>query len=78
MTMDELMQMQRARPFRRYRLNLADGRRLTVEHPDFVARSPAGRTVVVYQPNARLEVVDLLLVVGLEVLGGGRRRKRAG
>jgi hypothetical protein len=41
-----------------------------VHHPDFVVRSPAGRTIVVYKPDDTSEIVNLLLVAGLEVLNG--------
>ncbi len=73
MTIDRLKQMQRAQPFRPYRIHLADGRHLDVEHPDLVARSPSGRTAIVYKPDESFEIVDLLLVCTLEVLNGGRR-----
>jgi hypothetical protein len=71
-TVEQLIQMQRAQPFRPYRIHMADGRHLDVEHPDFVARSPSGRTIVVYQQDESFEIVDLLLVSSLQVLNGGR------
>jgi len=70
MTIEQLMQMQRAQPFRAYRIHLADGRSLEVAHPDFVARSPSGRTVIVYKIDETFEVVDLLLVSSHEVMNG--------
>ena len=69
-TVEQLLSMQRAQPFRPYRIHLADGRNLDVQHPDFVARSPAGRTIVVTKLDETSEIVDLLLVVSLEVLNG--------
>jgi len=72
MTAEHLIQFQHAQPFRRYRMHLADGRHLDVGHPDFVARSPSGRTAVVYKRDETFEVVDLLLVASLEVLDGER------
>jgi hypothetical protein len=71
-TVEQLIQMQRAQPFRPYRIHMADGRHPDVEHPDFVARSPSGRTIVVYQQDESFEIVDLLLVSSLQVLNGGR------
>jgi hypothetical protein len=70
MTVQQLMQMQRTQPFRAYRIHLADGRSLEVNHPDFVARSPSGRTVIIYKIDETFEVVDLLLVTSLEVMNG--------
>jgi hypothetical protein len=43
-------------------------------HPDFLARSPAGRTIIVYRQDETFEVIDLLLVGSHEVLDGKRRR----
>jgi len=70
MTVEPLTQMQQARPFRPYRIHLADGRFLDVEHPDFLARSPSGRKAIVYKRDETWEVIDLLLVASLEVLNG--------
>lgn len=76
MTVEQLVQMQRAQPFRPYRIHLADGRHVDVEHPDFVARSPTGRTAIVYKADETSEVIDLLLVSSLEVLDGKERSQK--
>ena len=68
--------MQHAQPFRPYRIHLADGRHVDVRHPDFVARSPAGRTAIVYKADETCTVVGLLLVTSLEVLNGKTTRRR--
>ena len=70
MTVEQLQATQHAQPFRPYRIHMADGRSLDVHHPDFVARSPTGRTIVVYKLDDTSEIVDLLLVASLEVLNG--------
>lgn len=78
MAVVQLIQMQRAQPFRPYRIHLADGRHLDVKHPDFLARSPAGRTAMVYKDDETFEVIDLLLVTSLEVVNGdphGKQRR---
>jgi hypothetical protein len=46
---------------------MVDGRVFPVPHPDFVAVSPTGRTVIVFQPDDSYSVVDLLLMSELEV-----------
>ena len=76
MTADHLTQMMRAQPFRPFRIHLADGRSLDVSHPDFVARSPGGRTAIVYKADETFEVIDLLLVASLEVLNGRPQHRR--
>ena len=68
MTLDRLIQLQRAQPFRPYRIHLADGKTLDVVHPEFLARSPQGRTASLHGPNDELDIIDLLLVTRLEVI----------
>jgi len=70
MNVEQLQRVQHAQPFRPYRIHMADGRSLDVHHPDFVARSPSGRTIVVYGPDDACEIVDLLLVASLELHNG--------
>lgn len=72
MTVEALTQMMRAQPFQPFRIHLAVNRNVDVMHPDFVARSPAGRTIVVYHNDETFEVIDLLLVASLEILNGQR------
>ena len=74
MNMEEILDFQRATPFTGYIIHLSDGRSLEVEHPEFLARSPLGRSIVVYGPLGSLEVVDLRQVVSLELLNGQKRR----
>jgi hypothetical protein len=76
MRVEELVQMQRSQPFRAYRIHMADGRYLDVQHPNFVARSPSGRTTIVYKVDETFEVIDLLLVSSLEVLDGKKRSQK--
>ena len=76
MRVEELVQMQRTQSFRPYRIHMADGRHLDVEHPDFVARSPTGRTAIVYKADETFEVIDLLFVSRLEVLDGAERSQK--
>ena len=76
-TVEQLQATQHAQPFRPYRIHMADGRSLDVHHPDFVARSPTGRTIVAYKNDDTSEIVDLLLVASLEVLNGQQSEPRA-
>jgi hypothetical protein len=78
MTIERIQDFYNARPFKPFVLHLADGRAIPVHHPDFLAKAPSGRTIVVYQPDDSLNVIDLLLVTDLEVTAprnGSRRRK---
>ena len=59
-------------------MHLADGRHIPVLHREFLMPSPSGRTVVVYQPDDSLNIIDLLLVTDLEIKpnGGTSRHPR--
>ena len=79
MTIEQLRTVLRAAPFRPFTIHLADGRQIPVPHPDFVAQSPTGRTVIVYQEDDTFSIVDLLLVTELKVRNGspsGPRKPR--
>jgi hypothetical protein len=56
-------------------MHLADGREILVKHREFMAASPAGRTVVVFQPDSVCDIIDLLLVTSLEIKNGKRSGK---
>ncbi len=73
MTIEQLRRMHQARPFRPFRVHMADGRHLDVSHPEFLAHTPAGRTVVIAQPDESFELIDLLLVTSLEPIDGEPR-----
>jgi hypothetical protein len=78
MTIDKIRELYGAQPFRPFTMHLADGREIIVEHPEFIAQAPSGRTIVVYQPNDSLNIIDLLLVTDLEVkpVSNGKRRRK--
>jgi hypothetical protein len=76
MTMDQLQNVWKAQPFRPFVIHLADGRQIKVVHPDFLSRSPSGRSIVVHQPDESFNVIDLLLVTDLELRSNGQRRRR--
>jgi hypothetical protein len=75
MTIEQLRQMHQARPFQAFDIHLADGRTLGVEHPEFLAQSPTGRTIAVGNADGTIEIVDLLLVVSLKPRANGSPRR---
>jgi len=79
-TIEQLRATQMARPFEPFTLHLVDGRKYAIRHPDFISSHPQGRTIIVYKPgrNGDLEIIDLLLVVGIEVHKGKQRARRKG
>ena len=72
MTTEELYRLHQARPFT---IRLGDGQALPVKHPEMLSYAPRHRTAVVYRPNGSFEIIDLLLVTGLDVhpVRNGRR-----
>jgi hypothetical protein len=66
-TTDQLLRVHRPRPFQPFSLRLADGQRLRVQHPEMLAYSPKARTAVVYRSDGSFEIVDLLLLTGLDI-----------
>ena len=78
MTTNEIRKLHEASPFRPFLIHIADGRKVRVAHPDFMATAPAARTVVVYQPDGSFEIVELLLVTALKVQANGAAKKRPG
>ena len=75
MTTEQLRRVLHACPFEPFDIHLADGRHLTVKHPDFLALFPSGRTFVVTFDDESFEVVDLLLVTSLKIKRNGAARK---
>ena len=70
MTVEQMREMSNAWPFHPFRIHLADGRSLDVDHPEFLMFSRSGRTIVVSKTNDTFEIIDLLLVTSLESLNG--------
>ena len=80
MTTEALRQLHAARPFQPFHIRLGDGQALPVEHPEMLAYAPKSRTAVVYKKDGGFQIVDLLLVTGLEVgrTRGDRRARSVG
>jgi ABC-type taurine transport system ATPase subunit len=66
-------------PFRAFVMHLADGRSIPVWHREFLLSAPSGKTLVVFQPDDLMNIVDINLVTDLEIKPEGvskRHRKR--
>ena len=77
MTFESMRDVILARPFRPFTLRLADGRTKAVKHPEFVAFVGDKRTLMVSAPGSGFELLDLILVQGIE-FGETRRARRRG
>jgi hypothetical protein len=76
MTIEQLLAIHQATPFKPFTIHLADGRALYVPHQEFLSQSPGGRTLFVFRDEEAFSVVDLLLVTELEVGNGHAARSR--
>ncbi|MGD0077203.1 MAG: hypothetical protein ABSB91_01095 [Sedimentisphaerales bacterium] len=76
MTIGKVKEFYDALPFRAFTIHLADGRKIPVRHREFVALSPSGRTMIVYQPDDSHDIIDILLVTSLEVRNGKHSSSR--
>lgn len=70
MTNDQIRFMHMARPFQPFDLYLADGRKVHVPHPEFLAQFPTGRAVILTYPPGSIEIIDLMLVVSAKPTNG--------
>jgi hypothetical protein len=75
-TTSQLRAVQQAMPFRPFTLELADGSRVDVPHPELLLITPGGRTVVVATGDDAVKIIDLLLVSAIDVRNGARKRPR--
>jgi hypothetical protein len=62
MSSEQFTATMRLQPFRPFTIRMADGRTFPVDHPDFIALSPSGRTVIIFQRDDSYGILDLLLM----------------
>ncbi len=70
MTTEQFRATLHQQPFRPFTIRMADGRLFEVDHPDFVALSKTGGTVIVFERDETYSVLDLLLMTELQVGDG--------
>ena len=76
MTVDKLRGVLGTQPFEPFTIHVADGRDVSVTHPDFVSVHPKGGGVHVFRQDGRSEFVNFMLVTGIELGDGKPRRGR--
>ena len=79
MDLNSIRNALREQPFKPFQLCLADGRRVAVKHPEFVAMNQ--RIVIVTDEDSATKIIEPLLIVSLEPSrasgqGGNGTRKR--
>lgn len=64
---EEIGVMMHAEPFKPFEIRTSDGDTILIIHPDFIARSPLGDTVIVYEKDStHHRVVNLRQVVTID------------
>jgi hypothetical protein len=71
MDLNSIRHALREQPFKPFELCLADGRRVPVKHPEFVAMN--ARIVIVTDEESATKILEPLLIVSLEPLGKSGR-----
>lgn len=72
MDLNSIRHALREEPFRPFDLCLADGRRVPVRHPEFVAMNQ--RIVIVTNEDSETRILEPLLIVSLEPAPAGGKR----
>ena len=77
MDLNSIRNAVREQPFRPFDLCLADGPRIPVKHPEFVAMNQ--RIVIVTDEDSNTKIIEPLLIVSLEPISppkkNGRRKR---
>ncbi len=60
-----MRQMWKAVPFRPFVIQMNDGRKFNVPHPDFLSISPKGTEVLVYDRNEASHFISPLLIASV-------------
>lgn len=66
MTTNRLDQLIHAATFQPFAIHIADGRELSVPHPDFIAYRQGGRVAVVLRDDDTASYLDVLAITELE------------
>ena len=75
MNLEYLRELHHAPQFKPLTLRIADGRKLTVPHPDFLSIDPAGHVVIVFSENGGFTVVDSELIAAVDIPAANGHRK---
>jgi hypothetical protein len=78
MTLETVLDQNRARPFRPFIIHMADGRKFVVEHPEFMAKTGQRTVLLGRSDNDGFDVLDVMLMTSIEVLDSQRKRNGDG
>ena len=67
MKTESLHEVITAAPFRPFKLRLADGSRIEIRHPEWIAHPSGARTAVVMNADESIRIIDVGLVLEVEL-----------
>jgi hypothetical protein len=67
MTTEAIKDAIQKRPFRPFRVRLANGDEIQIQSQDYVALHPVGKTFIIFEPDGGYRIVDIPLVTDLSV-----------
>ena len=76
MTIEQLRRIHRTEPFEPFTVRTADGLHFEVVHPEIMAISPVGRTIVIMTPDGAHDTIDVLMITSVRTGNGKARRRR--
>ncbi len=72
---DEVRRLMNAEPFVPFFVRTSDGKQYRVKHPDYVAISPKGGRVSLYDDEETTTTLSALHIVGVETVPTRARRR---
>ncbi len=75
---ETIKEFARAELFVPFVVRMNDGRRFTIEHPDYISVSPHGTRVIIYDRKEHETHLSGLLVASVEPVKNGQRRATRG
>ncbi len=80
MTSADIRTLLKTEPFEPFTMHMVDGRRVTVQHPEFCALNPVSRTMVmVFDADGVPHYLNTTLIIRItHDLNGRHRRRKAG
>ena len=76
MTSEKLHDLHTKRPFEPFIIHLADGRKISVPHPEWMLYREHARTAYVEDRTGKGNYVDVMLILDLEVRTNGKHKGR--
>jgi hypothetical protein len=67
MTIEQISEFHKARPFRPFTIRMADGRSFRIPEPEYLSHPPSGRTVIVFDENDSFHILDSVMITHVVV-----------